>query len=115
LHDQPSTTIDRRNSERIEHQRSIQLKLENGTQLTGITRDVSLGGVCFYIYQPVQREYLHQICKLYIKGVDGTLSPEFSCRIIRYESNRISVKLNKEQLIAFGRILTHGLFVRKYQ
>ncbi len=105
---------EKRVCQRIEINRSVQLQLENGLTIKGLTDDVSLGGVKIITRDEIDSSLLEtQINKVAIVQVifvDGQLSAEYPCSIVRCESGAICLELDKKKAASFGMMLTRGSF-----
>ena len=112
--DSSTRNPDRRVCERIDHNRVVVLKLDNSHELTGTTNDISLGGVCISTQETIEQKWLGQSVNLMVKGMDGELSPEFPCTIVRCDNgNTVCLQLDKDKAAQFGTMLTRGIFKRK--
>lgn len=105
---------EKRVCQRIEFNRSVQLKLADGHIINGLTDDISLGGLKIITRDNFENNILsnhpEQKALLQIKFVDGRLSSEYPCFIVRYESSSICLKLDKKKAASFGMMLTRGVF-----
>ncbi len=108
-----SDNQERRHCDRIEHNRSVLLKLAGGQTINGITTDISLGGVKISTQEPYHEQWNEQHALLHIKLIDDELSPEYPCTIVRCQSGILCLKLDKKKAAAFGAMLTRGVFKRK--
>ncbi|MCU7938602.1 MAG: PilZ domain-containing protein [gamma proteobacterium symbiont of Bathyaustriella thionipta] len=108
---------EKRVCQRIEHNRSVQLRLADGHIINGLTDDVSLGGLKIITRDNIENTMLtnqsQQNVVLQIKYVDGQLSSEYPCSIARLESGAICLKLDKKKAVSFGMLLTKNMFRRK--
>lgn len=103
---------EKRVCQRIELNRSVQLKLADGQIINGLTDDVSLGGLKIITRDNFENNMLSddsaQMALLQIKFIDGHLSTEYPCSIVRYEPSSICLKLDKKKASSFGMTLTRG-------
>lgn len=105
---------EKRVCQRIDINRSVQVKLAGGQIISGLTDDISLGGLKIITRDNVENTMLShhpdQIALLQIKYVDGHLSSEYPCSIVRHESGAVCLKLDKKKAASFCIILTKGSF-----
>ena len=105
---------ERRVCQRIEINRSVQLKFADGHIINGLTDDISLGGLKIITRDNFEDNMISnqrdQIALLQIKFIDGHLSSEYPCSIVRYESSAICLKMDKKTAVSFSMMLTKGAF-----
>ena len=107
---------DKRVCQRIELNKQVQLKLADGQIINGLTEDISLGGLRIATEDSVESinaKNAAQSALLQIKFLDGQLSPEYQCTIVRCGPGSICVKLDKKKAASFGMMLTRGVLKQK--
>ncbi len=111
----PSNTpnnVDRRLCKRFSLERPVKLTLDSGLIINAMTDDVSLGGV--KVTSPEEfKDCSGASAVLQLWLDDEHLSAEFSCKIVRCESQVISLELERKKAAAFGMLVTRGLLKQK--
>ncbi|MCP3664334.1 MAG: PilZ domain-containing protein [Gammaproteobacteria bacterium] len=106
-------TEDRRLCDRFIHSRKIVLTLENGQELQGETKDISLGGILMKTTLKTDEDITGKKASLYLVLKESELSNGFNCRVMRISDNYLGLELERKSAASFGKALTRGLFVRK--
>lgn len=111
-----SVQQEKRICQRIGLNKQVQLKLADGQIINGITEDLSLGGLKIITEDTLESETIkdvEQIALLQIKFMDGQLSSEYPCTVVRCGTGSLSLKLDKKKAASFGMMLTSGTFKQK--
>ncbi|MCW8929869.1 MAG: PilZ domain-containing protein [Gammaproteobacteria bacterium] len=111
-----SESLDKRVCQRIELNKQIQLRLADGQIIYGTTEDISLGGLRIATSDTLDSTIIRtseQVAMLQIKLLDGQLSPEYPCHIVRCDAGYICLKLDKKKAASFGMMLTRGALKQK--
>lgn len=105
---------EKRIGQRIELNRSVQVKFADGQIINGLTDNVSLGGLKIITRDNFANNILSdasgKMIMLQIKFVDGHLSDEYPCSIARHETSAICFKLDKKKAASFGSTLRQSVF-----
>jgi len=107
--EQPERRICSRNN----FARNMLIKLDNGTEIAGISNDVSLGGVSLDVAHMPTNIEVGQLGKLYIKMTDASSSQAFICCLTRIKGNSLGIQIDKKEASRFGITLTKSLFKRR--
>ncbi len=107
---------EKRVCQRLDLNRQVQIKLANGQVVKGLTEDISLGGLRVAVDENALNMSVNiadSPALLQISFIDGQLSPEFSCTIVRCDLSSICLKLDKNKAASFGMMLTRGALKKK--
>ncbi len=104
---------ERRACDRTNFLRQIIIKLTDGTQIKGLTNDVSLGGVSLDVNNIPSQIKTGLTAELHIVLENGNKSSAFKCNIVRVSKKSIGIKLDKKSAPKFGIMLTKNLYKRK--
>lgn len=105
---------EKRICQRIELNRSVQVKLPDGSIITGLTDDISLSGLKVitrdFSINYLSTDQAELMASLQLKSVDGSLSNEYPCSIVRVEPGVICLKMDSKRAASFSLLLTQGIF-----
>ena len=107
---------EKRTCQRIQLNRHVQVNLASGQVISGFTDDISLGGIKVSISEPIDDIALQdseRSASLQIKMIDGRLSNEFVCSVVRYGESSISLQMDRKKAAAFGLAITSGVLKKK--
>ena len=107
---------EKRVCQRIELNKQVQLKLADGQIINGTTEDISLGGLRLSIddtFEITRIKNTEQIAMLQIKFMDGQLSAEYPCTIVRCDTESVCLKLDKNNAASFCMMMTRGTLKQK--
>ncbi|MCP3849596.1 MAG: PilZ domain-containing protein [Gammaproteobacteria bacterium] len=107
---------DKRVCQRVELNKTVHITLSNGQHISGITEDLSLGGLRVTVKDATEMEVINTaeaIAMLQIQFADGQLSTKFPCSIVRCEIGSVCLQLDKKKSASFGMMMTRGTFKKK--
>ncbi len=107
---------EKRVCQRLELNRQVQIKLADGQLIKGLTEDISLGGLRVVVsesFAELDVSKINSRALLQFTFIDGQLSPEFLCTIVRCDPGSFCLKLDKKKAASFGMMLTRGALKKK--